>query len=210
MWNNTLEHTNFNNYVQYNNNKWNYKQKKNIRMRYSAGVLPYTFDNSGTCLILLGKDNDGDWSDFGGKCEYKDKNDEKVTAAREFFEETLGSVIGINECIEKINENENKVLSQTLNGSPYHMFLLKVDYLNYSEIFNKTSNFIKYYHSQNSSSTNSSQNINKILEKTSIRWVSVDTLRNCIENNQFSKPLSLRGVFYKTIKKSINELNFNK
>jgi hypothetical protein len=195
-----------------NMNRWNYKQRKNNFNKYSAGILPYTFDPNGKCLFLLGKDNDGDWSDFGGRCEYKDKNDEKVTAAREFFEETLGSVLNINECIEKIIENETrvttnvtKVLSQTLNGSPYHMFLLNIEFLNYPEIFNKTSNFIKYYHSY--MYNNENKNINKIIEKNSIRWVSIDTLIYCIENNNISsKPLPLRGVFYKTLKKCIGDL----
>jgi len=201
---------------QYSNNnsmnRWNYKQRKNNFNKYSAGILPYTFDQNGKCFFLLGKDNDGDWSDFGGRCEYKDKNDEKITAAREFFEETLGSVLNMNECIERINENETKnttnvtkVLSQTLNGSPYHMYLIYIDFLNYSEIFNKTSNFIKYYHSY--MCNNENKNINKIIEKNSIRWVSIDTLVYCMENNNISsKPLSLRGVFYKTIKKCIGDL----
>jgi hypothetical protein len=201
-----------NNYNNGSMNRWNYKQRRNNFNKYSAGILPYTFDSSGKCFFLLGKDNDGDWSDFGGRCEYKDKNDEKVTAAREFFEETLGSVLNINECIERINANETKnstnvtkVLSQTLNGSPYHMYLIYIDFMNYSEIFNKTSNFIKYYHSY--MYNNENKNINKIIEKNSIRWVSIDTLVYCMENNNISsKPLSLRGVFYKTIKKCIGDL----
>jgi hypothetical protein len=201
-----------NNYNNGSMNRWNYKQRRNNFNKYSAGILPYTFDSSGKCFFLLGKDNDGDWSDFGGRCEYKDKNDEKVTAAREFFEETLGSVLNINECIERINANETKnstnvtkVLSQTLNGSPYHMYLIYIDFMNYSEIFNKTSNFIKYYHSY--MYNNENKNINKIIEKNSIRWVSIDTLVYCIENNNISsKPLLLRGVFYKTIKKCIGDL----
>jgi len=54
---------------------------------------------------------------------------------------------------------------------------------------------------------NENKNINKIIEKNSIRWVSIDTLVYCMENNNISsKPLSLRGVFYKTIKKCIGDL----
>lgn len=193
MWTNN----NYNNYT-----RWNYAKRKNYN-KYSAGILPYTYDSTGKCFFLLGKDNEGDWSDFGGRCEFKDKNDEKNTASREFYEETLGAVIGINECIEKINTKYNKILSQTLNGSPYHMFLIYIDYQNYSDTFIKTSNFIKYYYSQNN---NENRNLNKIIEKSSIRWVSIDTLINSVENNDISNPLSLRGVFYKTIKKSMDEL----
>lgn len=194
-----------NNYnYNYTNTKWNHKHVKKYNYNnYSAGVLPYTFDSTGKCFFLLGKDNEGDWSDFGGRCEFKDKNDEKNTASREFYEETLGAVINISECIEKINTYNKKILSQTLNGSPYHMFLIQIEFLNYSESFNKTSNFIKYHYSQNN---NENKEINKIIEKTSIRWVSIDTLLNCVENNPSQSPISLRGVFYKTIKKCIGQL----
>ena len=65
------------------NTNWNYR--KINRCRYSAGVLPYTFDPGGKCMFLLGKDHEGDWSDFGGRCEFKDNNDEKNTASREFY-----------------------------------------------------------------------------------------------------------------------------
>ena len=183
---------------------WNYKKiNKGCTNRYSAGILPYTFDQSGNCHFLLGKDNDGDWSDFGGRCELKDNNDEKNTASREFYEETLGSIININECFEKINNpGINKIISKTLNGSPYYMYLIYIDYLNYSESFIKTSNFIKYQFS------NDKKNISKIIEKTCIRWVSMDTLLNCVENKDFSSPISLRGVFYKTLENFKDQLLF--
>jgi len=174
---------------------WNYKKYyKSNHNRYSAGVLPYTYNLNGKCLFLLGKDNEGDWSDFGGRCEIKDRNDPINTASREFYEETLGAVIDIVDCNEKlINGNPIKIVSKTLNGSPYYMFLLYVDHLNYPETFNKTSNFLKYHYSYMNSS-----GINKIIEKSNIRWVTIDTLLNCIDNRD-SSPISLRGVFYKTI-----------
>ena len=119
---------------------WNYRKvNRNNFNRYSAGILPYTFDLQGKCLFLLGKDNEGDWSDFGGRCEFKDKNDEKNTASREFYEETLGAVLNITECLDKlINGKPVKIISKTLNGSPYYMFLLYVEYSNYSDSFIKT------------------------------------------------------------------------
>ena len=36
---------------------------------YSAGVLPYAIDAGGNLVFLLGKDKDGNWSDFGGRSE---------------------------------------------------------------------------------------------------------------------------------------------
>jgi len=203
-----------NNWVSnYNNNSkkkdreyttWNYRKinRSNFN-KYSAGILPYTFDINGNCLVLLGKDNEGDWSDFGGRSEFKDHNDEKNTASREFYEETLGSILSINECIDKISNSSKKIISKTLNGSPYYMFLIRVDYLNYTDTFNKTANFIKYHYSQNNQLIN---NFHKIFEKNTIRWVNISTLINCIENKVYSSPLPLRGVFYKTIQSCIADL----
>jgi hypothetical protein len=183
----------------------NWNNKKNNKNyytgRYSAGILPYTYNLKGQCLFLLGKDHDGDWSDFGGRCEFKDKNDPINTASREFYEETLGSVIDISDCIEKLRNGEPvKIVSKTLNGSPYYMFLLYVDYNNYTDNFNKTSNFLKYHYY----SLHQNNNINKVIEKNTIRWVTIDTLMNCIESKQ--NPISLRGVFYKTIKNCIDQI----
>jgi hypothetical protein len=180
---------------------WNYRKIHKGYTRYSAGVLPYTFDQTGKCLFLLGKDNDNDWSDFGGRCEFKDHNEPLNTASREFYEETLGAVLSIQECLDKINTKPFKIISKTLNGSPYYMYLVYVDYTNYSESFNKTLQFLKYQYSTD-------KNIYKIIEKTSIRWVSMDTILNCIENKNAMNPIPLRGVFYKTMESCKDQLMF--
>jgi hypothetical protein len=104
-------------YSRWNNNSytWNYKKINKNQTRYSAGILPYTFDQNGKCLFLLGKDNDNDWSDFGGRCEFKDRSDPINTATREFYEETLGAVLTIEECINKLGTSPIKIISKTLN-----------------------------------------------------------------------------------------------
>ena len=188
----------YNKWESYTN--WNYKRANNIR--YSAGILPYTFDQDAKCYFLLGKDNENDWSDFGGRCEFKDKSEPLNTATREFYEETLGAVLTVQECINKITVNPVKIISKTLNGSPYYMYLLYVDYQNYSESFNKTSNFLKYHYN------NEKRIINKVIEKNSIRWVSMDTILNCLENGQSNSPISLRGVFHNTMLNSREQLQF--
>jgi hypothetical protein len=174
----------------YNNvyTSWSYKKITKNFNRYSAGILPYSFDQNGKLVFLLGKDNDNDWSDFGGRCEFKDQNNPKNTATREFYEETLGAVLSIQECNDKITDK--LIESKTLNGSPYYMYLVYIDLVNYSDTFNKTCNFLKYQFDARATS--------KIIEKVSIRWVSIDTLLHCIENTD--QVISLRGVFYKTIK----------
>ena len=177
---------------------WN--KKINKSSRYSAGVLPYTFDQTGKCLFLLGKDYENDWSDFGGRCEFRDNNEPLNTASREFYEETLGSIITVKECMDKITTNPIKITSQTLNGSPYYMYLVYIDFLNYSDVFNKTAQFLRYQFD--------AQEMNKIIEKTTIRWVSMDTMLLCIENEQRSTPISLRGVFYKTMVGAREQIQF--
>ena len=172
----------------YNYSSWSYKKMNKCATRYSAGILPYSFDQSGKLVFLLGKDNEGDWSDFGGRCEFKDQNNPKNTASREFYEETLGAVLNVQECHDKMTEK--KIESHTLNGSPYHMYLVYRELLNYSDTFNKISNFLKYQFD--------SRTLSRVIEKVNIRWFSVDTILNSIENkDQF---IPLRGVFYKTIK----------
>ena len=179
---------------------WNYKKINNCR--YSAGILPYTFDQDAKCYFLLGKDNENDWSDFGGRCEFRDKSEPLNTATREFYEETLGAVLTVQECISKINVNPIKIVSKTLNGSPYYMYLIYVDYQNYAESFNKTSNFLKYHYN------NDKRVLCKVIEKNLIRWVSMDTILNCLENGQTGSPISLRGVFYNTMFNARDQLQF--
>jgi predicted NUDIX family NTP pyrophosphohydrolase len=97
-----------------NYNTWNYRKISKNSSRYSAGILPYTYNQQGQCLFLLGKDYEGDWSDFGGKCEFKDSNEPENTACREFYEETLGAVIDITDCSEKIIHGKPiKIISKT-------------------------------------------------------------------------------------------------
>jgi len=179
---------------------WNYKKINKTGTRYSAGILPYTFDQTGKCLFLLGKDNENDWSDFGGRCEFKDQCEPLNTATREFYEETLGAVLTIPECIAKLQTNPVKITSKTLNGSPYYMYLMYIDYSNYTESFNKTANFLRYQFDR--------QEMNKLIEKNTIRWVSMDTILVCIENNQRNSPISLRGVFYSTLVNSRDQFQF--
>ena len=112
----------------WNNNTyttWNYrKPNKNSNIRYSAGVLPYTFDQNGKCFFLLGKDNENDWSDFGGRCEFRDHNDPLNTASREFYEETLGAVTSIQETLDKINQPNKSGIKNIEPKSLLHVFSL--------------------------------------------------------------------------------------
>ena len=194
----------------YNSNSWGgkfrYTERYNTFSRkekyyniYSAGVLPYTYDPKGKIYFLLGKDIDGVWSDFGGRVENEDNDDHSKTASREFYEETLGSIITINECYIKLTQgNPLKIISKTLNGSPYYMYFLYIDFKDWGDIFNRTYNFLKYSNAPT-----------KIFEKTQIRWISLETIIQAIDNkcnNAENNFIPLRKVFYDTISNCKEEL----
>ena len=73
---------------------------------YSAGILPYQVGENKRIYFLLAKDTSGYWSDFGGKCEPKDGNNIQETAAREFYEESFGSVLSL-QSIRNMLKNKN-------------------------------------------------------------------------------------------------------
>ena len=81
------------------------------------------------------------------------------------------------------------------------MHLMYMDYLPFSDTFQKIQTFIRYTYSQDK------RFINKLIEKTAIRWFTMDTLINCIEN-KVTPPILLRGVFLKTIENNKEQLQF--
>ena len=154
---------------------------------YSAGILPYTI-YKGNIYFLLGRDSDNKWSDFGGRVEPKDRGDYETTAAREFFEETLGSVYDYDYA-KKIIKKCPKIISKTGSGHYYYMYLLKIQYTDLVRTkFLSTKNFI----------SNVITTIDKkYIEKNDIRWVSIETIEHSIEGKSL---ISLRNVFSNTFK----------
>jgi hypothetical protein len=161
---------------------------------YSAGILPYQVGENGKIYLLLGKDNMGTWSDFGGKCELKDNNNIKETAAREFFEESLNSTIDLNTTREMLKNEKNYtlIISKTLSSSPYYMFILRVPMLpdTSRDRFKKTLQYIQYLDVNYS-----------FLEKNDIKWVSLDTILHCLTNPECEDELGwpLRKIFRRTL-----------
>jgi hypothetical protein len=161
---------------------------------YSAGILPYQVDDKGKIYFLMGRDNENNWSDFGGKCEFKDNNNIKETAAREFFEESLNSIMDINTTREILRNENNYTLieSRTLSGSPYYMFVLRVPMLpdTCRDRFHKTLQYLKYI------KTDSSH-----MEKNDIKWVSMDTILHCLDYPEYETKMGwpLRKIFRKTM-----------
>jgi 8-oxo-dGTP pyrophosphatase MutT (NUDIX family) len=162
--------------------------RSNNRTRYSAGVLPYSHDDKGNIVFLLGLDQNG-WSDFGGHCEVEDMSDPKATAAREFYEETLGSLMNICAAHFRFYKNPKplQVVSNTPNGSPYYAYLMKVDYDNYRSYFRSTQNYLHYIKTHQ-----------KHIEKKEIRWVTLDEIER--------ETVNLRSVFKRTFNRSKTDI----
>lgn len=57
------------------------------KKKINAGILPYFYDQSGNAYFLIGRNQSGDWSDFGGAWSLED-HDSMVTATREFSLDT--------------------------------------------------------------------------------------------------------------------------
>ena len=161
---------------------------------YSAGILPYTY-YKGTIYFLLGRDTENKWSDFGGRVEPKDRCDYESTAAREFLEETLGSVYDY-ETTKKLLKKCPKIVSKTGFGHPYYMYLMKLEYTDLIRT--------KFYSTKNFLSSVVVSVDKKYIEKNDIRWISIETIDYSIDGKSL---ISLRNVFentYKNFKKEIN------
>ena len=169
---------------------------------YNAGILPYQIGEDGNIYFLLGRDQQGYWADFGGKCDShkdrtKDGNNIKYTAARECYEETCGSLLGIDELKSMLSNKNNYIVinSESMSGISYYMFILKVPYRPniITDRFNHTYNMLKYINASY-----------QYTEKNEIKWFSIETLWEMLEGKN---PLyKLKDVFRQTLIKNKQEL----
>ena len=173
----------------------NRRQYKQI---YSAGILPFSIKD-GTVYFLLGKDPEYRWSDFGGRSEGQDRGRWDATAVREFYEETVGAVMDIPNMMNWIQHRKNfiRVRGKTLNGSPYFMYVVKIPYKDYREIFHSTLEFIRYTKTID----------RKYMEKLDINWVSLETIYASLdEENDGVINFPLRKVFKKTLVENLDTI----
>lgn len=178
---------------------YNEKKKDSFNV-YSAGVLPF-YTKNGKINFLLGKDPDGKWSDFGGRSEVDDKGRWDTTAAREFYEETIGSVMDIQTVIAKLQTKRGTlcIKDKTLNGYPYYMYLIKVPYKDsYRSNFRSTYSFIKYINFTEKKFDY------KYLEKTDLQWVPLETLEQALIDDECEYPL--RSIFKRTVEGHIEKI----
>ena len=183
-------------------------QYNTARPKYSAGILPYQIGSNGKVYILVGEDVNGAWSDFGGKCEPRDRNVPKNTAIREFFEESLNSVSDKSSVIDLLGDNDyhTTITSRTASGSPYYMFVTRLPMLpdTCRDRFSRTRTYMKAMRIRKYSA----------LEKTDIKWVSLGTIMYILHHPEHETILgwSLRPVFRNTMldNKKVFELLMDK
>ncbi len=174
-------------------------KKDNINI-YSAGILPFYVNNK-NIYFLLGKDPDGKWSDFGGRSELNDEGRWDITAAREFYEETIGSVMDIQTILTKLQNKKGhlRIRDKTLNGYPYYMYTIKIAYKDiYRYNFKSTYSFIKYINSIDKKFDY------KYLEKIDIQWVSLETIKRGLLDDDCEYPL--RSIFKRTIEGHLDKI----
>lgn len=185
-------------YIKRNPTEIKYKQI------YSAGILPFYVKNN-TVYILLGKDRENCWSDFGGRSETQDQGRWDVTACREFYEESVGSIMDVPPILSLIQNKRNclRLKGKTLNKSPYYMYFVRIPYKEYyRENFKSTLKFVNYANVFDK----------KYNEKTDIQWISLETLLTSVDKeNKGLVNYPLRGVFKDTFINNLEEIkNFSK
>lgn len=162
-------------------------------MVYASGVLPVSRvpasdrdPSSDRVVFLVGKDiRDGTWSDFGGKVERPDRGPTD-TAAREFFEESLGVVASQWAVQQRMHPSNCVALpGTTQNGHPYYMYLLEVPYSPHvRQHFLKTRDFLQ------------AKGYVSCIEKTDVAWVDLAGL----------KAIPKRTVFKATVERHMGTL----
>lgn len=170
-------------------------QSSQVGKNYAAGILPISWVD-GVPLFLVGRDiRDGTFSDFGGKRERYDRN-ELATASREFYEETLGTVVGQRQILMRLTpKTAILVPGRTQNGNPYHMYIVEVPYAPHvRSAFKKTAEFLR------------SKNVNRLyVEKLDVQWATLEMLRTMNKRSVFENTLNANARLIETIGSSTPE-----
>lgn len=155
-------------------------------MYYAAGVLVLAWNN-GRLYTLLGRDHYDTYSDFGGKCDPCDFDNQLFTASREMYEETCGCILDVTE-IRELLKKCDCIQTLSYTEKPYYMYILVIKYddqlcKRFDQIYNYISKVPKML---------------KYTEKKSIQWFLFDS----VAKNQ----VCLRNIFTRTMSKHKNTI----
>jgi hypothetical protein len=162
---------------------------------YCAGILCYSVKN-GSVYFLLGRDYTNSWADLGGSQEPEDESIQ-YTACREFYEESIGSVMDISSMLDRIKNKHLKISDFTPSGLPYYMYVVKIPFFNYRDTFKSSYYLLKYMNN------NGNPVHYKYTEKNDLQWLSLDDLESALKD---SGNYNLRNAFKKTMNNSFKEI----
>ena len=151
-------------------------------VHYAAGVLPITW-HDGQLLFLVGKDMREGYSDFGGKCERIDRGSPAHTAAREFYEETYGSVVSAKALLQHMTLPGRSLLlkSSTQNGYDYYMYVAEIPYIPHlRNSFRKQLRFLQSINMQRA-----------YVEKTDVQYCTWEMLQTMAKRQVFANTIAL-------------------
>lgn len=161
-----------------NNSEMSKEESSQIKFIFGAGVLPYAWKDN-EIWFLLGKERRDDtwegsekWSSFGGKRELNQTVEQ--TAIREFYEESMGTIMTLREIQEKIYRKEY-IICADINVSRsryFRIYIINIPKINYNIQFQKTRVFVDYIGCKNQSCK----------EKTKLQWFSARQLQNIIND----------------------------
>ena len=156
--------------------------------KYAAGMLLFSIHNN-EVYVLLGKDQYGFFSDFGGRNEMHDQN-EIDTASRECYEETCGTVESIDN-LKLISEKSAMVTSETYYKRPYYMYISQITHdKNVPYAFNKIQNHLRKI-----------SNLKAFKEKASVEWIQWNSVKN--------EKIALRNMFKITLFKNLKDIELH-
>lgn len=156
-----------------------------------AGILPMAFN--GVCVVfLLGKEQNNEWSDFGGT-SLNDREPTFNTALREGYEELSGLLGSQDELKKQIINNYVGPYVGCSNSKKYTTYIFKIDYdETLVKHFNRNYNFVK-----NTTPFIISDNNNGLYEKKEIAWFTKEEIYK----------LKLRPFYKKIIYRIINDFD---
>ena len=139
----------------------------------SASVVPYTINAKNEILFLLGLEGyahgwreSGKWGVFGGKIEKSDLCAE-YGAARECYEETAGCLMSHGELRQKLKQGDFALaLDAIFKKTRSVYYFVQVPYADYPAFFRNTKQFVQYCGGKVD-----------CIEKTQLKWVSINQLR---------------------------------
>jgi|UniRef100_A0A6C0IWR5 ADP-ribose pyrophosphatase YjhB (NUDIX family) len=174
----------------------------------SAGILPFAVLKK-KVFFLLGKESfeptygESDrWSDFSGKLNEGETIERG--ASREFYEETAGCIMTLNETFEKLSNGDYMLHSDLhpRHSCSFRTYLVLIPYKDYPAIFRRVKLFIQYPDVHGDTS---------VIEKSHVQWFTFeevhDIIFDCWKENRYKRKVKFRAKFSENIRRIMNTID---